>query len=473
MMSLRISEIVDATNGVLMSDEDASHRQVTGLVWDSRKVKSGNAFLAMPGERVDGNDYIVQAVRAGAAVIIATKKPSDSTRAIAGEFYCPIIVVDNGEKALTRLATYWRDRLRAVVIGVTGSSGKTSTKDLLRSVLSMKYKTVATEGNHNNEIGVPATILSAAEDTEVLIVEMGMRGLGQISEMCKMVRPSIGVITNIGVSHMEILGSQENIARAKAELIAALPNTGCAILNADDPFTQFMLDETGIVERGVSVRTYGFSQEATTIASDVVFDTTGCARFEMKCDEMPKQYVRLTMPGRHNVMNALAAAGVGRFMGMMPDTIAIGLEQSRSSAMRMEISQLDNGITAVNDAYNANPDSMKASLATMREMKCDGKRIAVLGDMGELGENEYELHVEVGKAAAQIELDALICVGALSHGIAEGARNEGMDASKITECETVEDAIAVLKGMAGAGDLVLVKASRFMGMERIVRGIAE
>lgn len=473
MISVSVAELASAVGGDLYADDAERRRVVSGLVWDSRSVVPGNIFLAMPGEHVDGNDYIVPAVQAGAGAIMCTRLPDASTRAIIGEFACPCIVVPDGPAALWELASWWRRKLHAVVVGVTGSTGKTSTKDFLRSVLSRRFKTCATVANHNNEIGVPATILAADADTEVLIVEMGMRGMGQIERLCQLAMPSIGVVTNIGVSHLELLGSQDNIALAKSELLAALPVTGLAVLNADDPYTPFLRTHGLLEEHGVKTLTFGFSYGADVHASEPGFDLTGCAEFVMEVQGQPQVSTKLSLPGRYNVMNALAAAAVGSYLGMAADEIAAGLAAAKGSGMRMEVEHARSGITVVNDAYNANPDSMCAALDTVRDMDCSGRHVAVLGDMGELGDDEVRMHENVGRHAFDSGVDLLVCVGTLSEGIARGALSAGMDPQAVKHFATVDEALEFLSSGLAQGDLVLVKASRFMGLERIVKGVVE
>lgn len=473
MMELGISDIVKATGGRFLGDDSALQRVVSGLTWDSRNVFPDNVFLAMPGLRVDGNDFIRQAVCKGAGLVICTRIPSDNVCAVAGEFDCPLLAVDDGVEALEQVAGLWRDKLRAIVIGVTGSTGKTSTKDFLRSVFSESFKTVATQGNQNNEIGVPATILSADLDTEVLIVEMGMRGLHQIEHLCTFAKPNAAVVTNIGVSHMELLGTRENIARAKAELVAALPDTGFAILNADDELTPTLEAFGMVAERGVTVHTYGLGENAELRAVNVSFDASACARFDVESPDAEAVHVELSIPGEHNVSNALAAFCAAKTLGVSADDIVRGLESMEPSAMRMEVIHANNGITVINDAYNANPDSMRASLSTLNALEGSGRRIAVLGDMGELGNDEYQLHVGVGTYAAQSGIDLLVCVGTLSVGIKAGALAADMDASNIKSFTGVEEATLFLERFVEPGDMVLVKASRFMELERIVQGIVQ
>ncbi len=470
-MKLQVSDIAGVIGGDLYGEDNLTRRTVEGLSWDSRTVKPQDIFVAMPGERVDGNDFIATAVRKGAGAVICTRQPSDNVLAVAGEFTCPVFVVEDIQPALFAIAGLWRDKLHAIVVGVTGSTGKTSTKDFLRSVLSQRFKTCATVGNHNNELGVPATVLSADEDTEVLIVELGMRGLHQIEELCAFVKPNIGVVTNVGVSHMELLGSRENIALAKSELFSALPSSGLAVINADDAYSPLLKEYSNLVERGISMQSYGFSDDANVRASEPEFDLNACAEFDLLGKDDQFAHVKLGIPGRHNVYNALAAASVGLFLGMTPEDVARGLQAVKPSGMRMEVLHSREGITVINDAYNANPDSMRASLDTVSHMDCSGRRIAVLGDMGELGDNEYQLHIDVGTYAASVTLDMLVCVGTLAVGIKSGALAADMDVDKIKSFATVEEAQEFLAKYIQSGDLLLVKASRFMEMERIVKGV--
>lgn len=471
-MRLTVQEVMDAIGGVLHSDEESTRKLVTGISWDSRSVQPGDLFMALPGERVDGNDYVAAAIGAGAAMVVCTREPGANALAIAGEFACPLAVVQDGVEALSNLAAYWRSALRCVVVGVTGSTGKTSTKDLLLSVLGQRYRTHATKGNYNNELGIPYTVLTAPEDSEVLVVEMGMRGFGQIAAGCRIARPDVAVVTNVGVCHMELLGSRANIARAKGEMVAALEPNGMAVVNADDDMTHELLESAGAFERDLRVTRFGCSEAADVRAEQVELGADGCARFMLRLGEEEPFEVQLGMPGAHNVMNALAAAAVGSYLGESPQQIAAGLAQAGASKMRMELARTKSGLTVINDAYNANPDSMRAALSTLAAMDCPGRRVAVLGDMGELGEDEAELHRQVGRAAAGSSLSLLLCAGPLAAQIAAGAREAGA-AFAVEEVAGVDEAIAFLKGWLQPGDTVLVKASRFMGFERIAEEISE
>ncbi|MGN0078544.1 MAG: UDP-N-acetylmuramoyl-tripeptide--D-alanyl-D-alanine ligase [Coriobacteriales bacterium] len=471
-MRLTVQEVMDAIGGVLHSDEESTRKLVTGISWDSRSVQPGDLFMALPGERVDGNDYVAAAIGAGAAMVVCTREPGANALAIAGEFACPLAVVQDGVEALSNLAAYWRTTLRCVVVGVTGSTGKTSTKDLLLAVLGQRYRTHATKGNYNNELGIPYTVLTAPEDAEVLVVEMGMRGFGQIAAGCRIARPDVAVVTNVGVCHMELLGSRANIARAKGEMVAALEPTGMAVVNADDDMTQELLESAGAFERELRVMRFGCSEDADVRAEQAELDADGCARFMLRLGEEEPFEVQLGMPGAHNVMNALAAAAVGSYLGESPQQIAAGLAQAGASKMRMELARTETGLTVINDAYNANPDSMRAALSTLAAMDCPGRRVAVLGDMGELGEDEAALHRQVGQAAAGSPLSLLLCAGPLAANIAAGAREAGA-AFAVEEVAGIDEAVAFLKGWLQPGDTVLVKASRFMGFERIAEEISK
>ena len=469
MIEIDAKKIAEVTGGELLSDDAGASRVAKGLVWDTRELAADNIFLAVAGARVDGNDFIAQAAMAGAGCVVCTRRPSDAACAVAGEFSCPIVVVDDAIEAISALAGWWRAQIRAIVVGVTGSTGKTSTKDLVAAVLRRSFNVVATQANHNNELGVPQTVLAAAKDTEVLVVEMGMRGAGQIEKLCAFVKPSVGIITNVGVAHMELLGSQDAIARAKAELPAALPPDGLAVLNADDPRTPLVREAAGIGGRGPVCKTFGLSETADVRACEVSMDADACASFYLDCDDgKPPRQVHLAVPGRHNVENALAAACVASYLGMPAEKIAAGLADVRPSGMRMQIVRGLRGATFVNDAYNANPDSMDAALVALRDMECAGKRVAVLGDMGELGADERELHAQVGQRVAQLSIDRLVCVGTLSAETASAAVEAGMPAGAVQHFDDVAGAASWLAEHLDPADIVLVKASRFMGLEKIV-----
>lgn len=484
-MNLTLSEVAQAVGSVLPSIHLGDER-ITGMTWDSRSVAPGDLYVALEGERVDGHDFVAAAVDAGAVAVLANR----SVDAVV-----PVLVVDDTARAITALASYWRGCLRGTVIGLTGSSGKTTTKNLVRDVLSHEQSVIATKANQNNELGVPATLLAAELDTQAIVVEMGMRGLGQIAELAEIARPDWGLVTNVGTSHMELLGSREAIAQAKSELYDALPDgRGLAFVNADDDFADMMRDSARLEERGVGIVYYSGSgsedaaQAATggdtsfpfVWASEVELDSFARPTFMVNAIgfeqiELPEangsQRCTLEMRGLHNVSNACAAAAVGLACGMTLESCCSALEAAQPEPGRQRMLTSENGVTVIDDAYNANPDSMAASLATFSSINVAGKKIAVLGDMLELGECAGESHREVGAKAAASGVDVLVCVGPLSRLAADAAVEAGMDSSAIHTCSDADEALAVVGGQVAAGDAVLVKASHSIGLERVVEGL--
>ena len=468
---------------------------VTGLTWDSRAVSPGNLYVALPGERVDGHDFAAAAVSAGAAAVLASK-PVDVD--------APVILVEDTAAAVADLAAYWRGRMKGTVIGLTGSTGKTTTKGLVRDVLSAAGSVVATKANQNNELGVPATLLAADEDTDFVVVEMGMRGLGQIEALCEIAQPEWGLVTNVGESHIELLGSRENIAKAKGELFAALPQGGIAFANGADEFTG-VLCPPDLCDRGVQVvlfegRDMGTGPSVTfreaerdsgpvpsvtpscptVYASGVVLDADGRPTFTMHATQFgdlgqPEAdgacECLLELRGMHNVSNACSAAAVGLAAGLTLEQCCAALAQAQPEPGRQRILRTDTGITVVDDAYNANPDSMRASLSTFAALDAPGRHIAVLGDMGELGAFAQECHERVGGMAAAAGIDYLLCVGVLSEHIALAATEAGMPYHAVRHVETVDAALVELRALVQPGDAVLVKASHFMEFDRIVEGL--
>jgi UDP-N-acetylmuramoyl-tripeptide--D-alanyl-D-alanine ligase len=440
---------------------------VNGFVIDSRQAIRGSAFVALPGEKVDGLGFVGAAFDAGARVAVVSHWDGEVARAqLEGRpgDHAVVLVADTAA-ALTALAAYHRSRLHCRVIGITGSTGKTSTKDFLAAALGARFRVVATKGNRNNELGVPLTLLDAGADTDVLVVEMGMRGPGQIESLCDLARPDAGLVTNIGQTHMELMGSQEAIVAAKGELVRCISADGAVFLNGDDSLTRELASASA-----ASITWYGVTEGVDVRASDLEVDESGCPTVTLAAGEESAR-VRLPVPGRHNAYTAAAATAVALWMGVPLDDIAAALEQVTVSDMRMQVFTAANGVTVVNDAYNASPTSMRAAVAALADMKAEGSRIAVLGDMAELGTLSELAHFKLGEDVARSGIEALVTVGELARHIGDGARVAGMDADAVRACASVDEASEVLDDLARSGDIVLVKASRSVGLERVVEGI--
>ena len=498
-MRLNPKQIAEYTGGQFIVNSIDPAGLMTGITWDSRDVQPGWLYVALVGQRVDGHDFVGDALAAGAAGALVMQSIDAKTRLFAEEMGACIIEVPNTESAIVDLARAWRPHLRGHILGLTGSTGKTTTKNLVRDVAAAGKSVVATYANQNNELGVPKTLLTADPETEVVVVEMGMRGLGQIAELCEYVRPTWGLVTNVGECHIELLGSKENIVRAKAELFEALPaGTGTAFINGADDNAPFMEDLAKLDDHFVR-KVYFDSRPADDLsdqnlrvwAEDVSLDGEGCPHFTLcakgfnavhPADEPAGAFTpslfdeervscRLSLRGVHNVSNACAAAAVGRALGIDLATIARALESSVPESGRQEVLHSRGGYTVVNDAYNANPDSMRASLSTFCALQVPGRRVAVLGDMGELGSYAQACHEGIGVFAANLPLDRLICVGELAQLIAEGAKHGGMDEERISCAGSVADVLEDLEATLERGDAVLVKASHFMGLNRVVEGL--
>lgn len=465
MLTLPVETLVEIVSGELLAGSSAA--MVNGLATDSRRVEPGVVFVAFPGEYVDGHEYLLDAVAMGARALLVTKGPAEMVGAIerARERDVAVIRVADALEAVQALASYHRGRLFCPVVGVTGSTGKTTTKDFITSVLAVHSRVVATEGNQNNELGVPLTLLRAGADTDVLVVEMAMRGEGQIARLCEIARPTSGIVTNVGTSHLELLGTQEAIVQAKGELVQAIPAEGAVFLNCDDGFSS-MLGEMAVAE----VVRYGLGEPCEVHAREIEVDEDSCASFKLVVGEESRD-VKLAVPGRHNVYNALAAAAVGLYLDVGMADVLEGLSTARSGEMRMQSFQTASGVFVINDAYNANPTSMRAAIETLSEVSTTGKRIAVLGDMAELGSLTELAHFRIGEEVARLPIDFLLTVGVRARRISDGARAEGMDDSAIRPCETTDEASEVLDDILASGDVVLVKASRVMGLEQVVEGI--
>jgi UDP-N-acetylmuramoyl-tripeptide--D-alanyl-D-alanine ligase len=469
MIPLTLEEIAAATGGRLHNA--TGHETVTGSVeFDSRQVTPGGLFIAVPGERVDGHDFAAAAVEKGAAGILAAREvdapsvivpPVDTRHATAY-----VLAGDkdgSGAAVLAGLAAVARavvDRLGDLtVVGVTGSSGKTSTKDLISQVLEPLGPTVAPPGSFNNELGHPWTVLRVDESTRYLVLELSARGAGHIRALCETAPPNIGVVLNVGTAHLSEFGSREGIAQAKGELAEAASDV--VVLNADDPLVRAMADRTS-----ARVVLVGTAKDADVMATDIQLDDQARATFRLN----DTATVTLGLHGAHHVGNALAAAAVALELGATVDDVAASLSGARRrSARRMEVTTRADGVTVVNDSYNANPDSMAAGLRTLASMSGPGRRTwAVLGEMRELGDKAPEAHEEIGRLVARLGIDRLVVVGEPAGAIQHGAALERADTGKEPVLvPDVETAVALLDTELRPGDVVMVKAANLAGLWRV------
>jgi UDP-N-acetylmuramoyl-tripeptide--D-alanyl-D-alanine ligase len=430
--------------------------EVRSVVTDSREAGPGAMFVALRGERLDGHRFVHEAFGNGAAAVLVDEDVEE-----AG----PLVRVADTATAFLALAADERRGFDATVAGVTGANGKTSTKDMAGSIVSRRFRTYASPASFNNEVGVPATILGTPPDTDVLIVELGARRVGDVTMLCEIARPSIVVVTNVGVAHMEVFGSWERIVEAAAEPVLALDDGGVAVLNADDPVVAGFASLHG----GRTV-TFGRAESAEIRADAVTLDRDGCASFELACGD-DRAHVHLVVPGEHMVLNALAAAAVGCTLGVSVADCAAGLAGATVSRWRMETFTTDDGVRVLNDAYNANPESMAAALRTARWMASDGRMIAVLGAMAELGDIAETEHERIGELAARLRIHRLVTIGDQAKAVAVAGLREGIEPDAVASYDDLDAALADVRAHARSGDLVLVKASRVVGLERLAEAL--
>ncbi len=422
-----------------------------GVSTDTRTLQQGALFVALSGERYDAHDFVSEAFDKGAGAALVSRKIEASG---------PLIAVGDTLQALGALAGAHRSKLNLPVLAITGSTGKTTAKEMLAAILSQGWKTGRTPGNYNNEIGVPLALLELDSSYQAVVVELAMRGQGQIGYLARMVRPQIGVITNIGVSHLELLGSVEGIAEAKAELLSNLPSSGAAVLNADDEFFAFLKERSPC-----RVVSFGTSPEAEVRAQDVSVRDDGSTEFLLS-GEHGEFRLSLHAAGRHQALNAAAAAAAAMAAGAKPEWIAAGLEVFDGTDMRSQIVKAPGGYTVIDDCYNAAPDSMRVALELLADLPGEHKW-AVLGDMKELGPLAPDWHRDVGGLAAGIGLAGLITLGELGHYIADGARTRA-SVEHVIEAKDNQEAAEILMTRVCPGDVVLVKGSRAMKMEATV-----
>lgn len=462
-MILTLGEIITVTGGRLIAG--SAEGFVRGAIIDSREAKGGELFFPLPGEKENGHRYIADALARGAAASLLEKSRLhlfDIDSIPPGK---ALIVVEDCLRCLQQIAAYYRGKFDLPVVAVTGSNGKTTTKDFIASVLSTRCRVLKTEGNFNNEIGLPLTLLRLQPQHELAVLELGMRALGEIALLSSLCKPCVGVITNIGEAHLELLGSRENISRAKGELLEVMGPDGTAVLNGDDPYLRRM----GASFAGKTLY-FGYGEASDLRVSHSYPDKEGCS-FTAILPGGDTEAFWIPLPGKHNAYNALAAVALGLHFSLNTAEIKEGLAAAVFSAMRMERIQARSGFCIINDAYNASPTSMQYALQALREGAGSALTVAVLGDMFELGAYAEEGHRRTGQWVADTGIDYLVTVGKQAVLIGEGALAAGMSPGRVWHCSEHAEALNVLHSLSLSGTHILIKGSRRMSMERIVDGL--
>ena len=465
MKNMTLTNIARACNGRLLypaenSRKETEHAEAAGVVIDSRKAGENFIFVATKGERVDGHQFIPDVFAKGALGVVCEKEPES----LPG----PCIVVEDSFEALKQIGEFYRQQLPVKVVGITGSVGKTSTKEFVAAVLAMKYKVHKTLGNYNNEVGVPLTVLSMPEDTEVAVLEMGINHFGEMHNLSRIARPDICIMTNIGQCHLEFLGSREGILKAKSEMFDFMKEDGSVCINGDDDMLASIKEV-----KGKKPVTFGLSEQCRVYAADI--KGKGLFGSEAVIHGNGESFaVQIPLPGEHMVYNALAAAAAGQLLGLTPEEIRDGIAAVESVSGRSHIVKLPDKVL-IDDCYNANPVSMEAAIDLL--LQADGRRVAVMGDMFELGEQEKEMHARVGKYAADKGVECIICAGKLARCIYEGAREAAGErkdgpAAEIFYFEDRESLLEGINQILKPGDTILIKASHGMGFEKVVEQLS-
>lgn len=450
MKNLTLKNLALACNGTYVGAKEIEDKEVTCIFTDSRKAEAGGLFVPIKGARVDAHDFIEQVMEKG---VLATLSEKD-----LGEKPFPYILVKSSLTAVKDIAEFYLKQLQIPVVGITGSVGKTSTKEVIASVLAQKYNTLKTQGNFNNELGLPLTIFRLRDEHEMAVLEMGISDFGEMHRLAKIARPNTCVITNIGLCHLEFLKSRDGILKAKTEIFDYLQSDGHIILNGDD-------DKLVTVQEAKGIKPVFFGVEnhqgiwADEIKPEGLKGISCCIHAGEESFS-----VLIPVPGKHSVYNALAATAVGLTYGLTIEEIRKGIESLQSVSGRFHIIETPE-YTVIDDCYNANPISMKASLDVLTDAL--GRKVAILGDMGELGADERKMHQEVGRYAAEREIDVLLCVGELSADMAEAARTVSSK-TQVEHYANKEDLMKELPELLEKGDTVLVKASHFMEFGEIV-----
>jgi len=452
MDSTPLETIARWSGGALISGDP--RREVTVVCTDSRKLAAGHLFVALRGEKFDAHTFVAEAARLGAAAAIVEQITPDLPAGFG------VIQVANSLLALQRLSAGYRQSLSLKVVGITGSNGKTSTKDFTAGVLGERFGVTKTEGNFNNHIGLPLTMLRARGSDQIGVFEIGMNHPGEIAPLAELARPDVAIITNVGTAHIEFMKTREAIALEKGMLAEALPDGGTVILSAKDEFS------ASIAARTKAKTVFAGIGAGEVQASELRAGPTGTS-FQLSADGRSVA-AAVPVPGEHMVQNAVLAAAAGRVFGLTLEESAAGFKKLSLTKGRLE-QKLVRGISILDDTYNANPDSMAAALRTLATLPTKGRRIAVLGAMGELGDEAERGHRSVGEVAARERIDCVITVGEQATWIAEAAQGGGVD--QVRKTASTEEATVLLAELAQPGDLVLVKGSRSAKMERIVEGL--
>ena len=459
MEGMSLAEVSQALGARLVEGENSEAIYPTGGSIDSRTLQSDEIFFALPGEQADGHQYVSKAISAGASASVVTIEwyERQSSRPPG-----PLLLVEAPDLALGELGKQYRQRFQIPLIGITGSTGKTTTKEMTASVLGTRHNVFSTEGNRNNRLGLPLTLLGLSGKHDVAVIEMGISEHGGMKYLSEIADPTIGVITNIGPTHLEFLGSVEGVAKAKGELLEYLDESSMAILNLDDLYLS--KEQARLKGRLLG---FGIEKICQFRGEGLVFDREGCGQFSLQSRKF-----QLNVPGRHNVYNALAATAAGSELDVPIEEAAQVLASFRPPSLRGQLLE-QGGIRLLNDVYNANPASMQAALVTISEMSVtgSGRRVAVLGDMLELGETAAELHRELGAFAANHNLDFLFALGVHAEDLASGWVEGGQSPEQANVFECRDTLVEALKELLAAGDLVVVKGSRGLAMEKIVEAL--
>mgnify|MGYP002553221573 CR=1 FL=1 len=450
MKNLTLRNLTEVCNGIWHGDDALLDREISAITTDSRKIEKDCLFVPIVGERVDAHRFIPDVMAKGALVTLSERELSDADY--------PYIQITSSLQAVKDIAEFYLQQLQLPVVGITGSVGKTSTKEVIASVLKEKYRTLKTQGNFNNELGLPLTVFRLREDDQIAVLEMGISDFGEMTRLTRIAKPDTCVITNIGTCHLENLGDRDGVLKAKTEIFQSMQPSGHIVLNGDD-------DKLATVDgyHGVKPVFFGLDAKRDVYADQIVsrgLKGVSC-RIHMGEDAFD---VLVPTPGIHMVYNALAAAAIGNIYGLTTEQIKAGIESLEPISGRFRMIETEKFLI-VDDCYNANPMSMKASLDVLQDGA--GRRIAVLGDMGELGENEVQLHEEVGEHAGKCDIDVLICTGKLCRNMAERAQRTNPDLKVIYEPDR-ESLLEHLEGYVQDGDTILVKASHFMKFEEVV-----